>query len=190
MYPDYPGPGYLRVDQHGQMGLLPNRIGASYQPGIPDQTGPGQDTTSVGRTESSGILYKSSSENVEDSSERRDSLDKLAPSFPMAVETLRLMGELIGLYVALKEHINDLEEEQTGQTDLEKIQYLIAQMVKKSIPPDLQEQMKGLKSVAKEVRQEKAKLDRLQRILEGEGMQEPGKEVKAGQLSLQLGVLR
>ncbi|XP_049717333.1 glutamine-rich protein 2 [Elephas maximus indicus] len=190
MYPDYPGPGYLRVDQHGQMGLLPNRIGASYQPGIPDQTGPGQDTTSVGRTESSGVLYKSSSENVEDSSERRDSLDKLAPSFPMAVETLRLMGELIGLYVALKEHINDLEEEQTGQTDLEKIQYLIAQMVKKSIPPDLQEQMKGLKSVAKEVRQEKAKLDRLQRILEGEGMQEPGKEVKAGQLSLQLGVLR
>ncbi|KAM9208824.1 glutamine-rich protein 2 [Dugong dugon] len=183
MYPGYGGPGYPGVDQHGQIGLYPDQIDA--QPGIPAQIGPGQDTTFVRRTDSPG-----SSENVEDSSERHDSLEKLAPSFPMAVETFRLMGELTGLYVELKEHINDLEEERAGQTDLEKIQYMIALMVKKSIPPDLQEQMKSLKSLTKEVRQEKAKLDRLQKILEGEEVQETGKEVKAGQLSLQLGVLR
>ncbi|KAM9597367.1 glutamine-rich protein 2 [Trichechus inunguis] len=188
MYPGYGGPGYPGVDQHGQIGLYRDQIDA--QPGIPAQIGPGKDTTFVRRTDSPGVLYESSSENVEDSSERHDSLEKLAPSFPMAVETFRLMGELTGLYVELKEHINDLEEERAGQTDLEKIQYMIALMVKKSLPPDLQEQMKSLKTLTKEVRQEKAKLDRLQKILEGEEVQETGKEVKAGQLSLQLGVLR
>ncbi|XP_006869728.1 PREDICTED: glutamine-rich protein 2 [Chrysochloris asiatica] len=129
-------------------------------------------------------------ENAEDYSQRRNSLDKLTPSFPMAVETFRLMGEIVGLYVELKEHINDLDEEQAGQTDLEKIQYMIALMVKKSIPPDLQEQMKSVKTLAKEVRQEKAKLDRMQKILEGEGARETGKEIKTGQLGLQLGILR
>ena len=46
----------------------------------------------------------------------------------MAVETFRLMGEIIGLYVELKENMKELNEEQAGQTDLEKIQYLLALM--------------------------------------------------------------
>ncbi|XP_073742095.1 glutamine-rich protein 2 isoform X14 [Callorhinus ursinus] len=62
--------------------------------------------------------------------------------------------------------------------------------VKKSIPADLQEQLKTLKSLTKEVRQEKAKMDRVQRILQGDGEQEIGKDMKTGQLSLQLGILR
>ncbi|XP_077020023.1 glutamine-rich protein 2-like isoform X6 [Tamandua tetradactyla] len=62
--------------------------------------------------------------------------------------------------------------------------------VEKTLPPDLPEHLKSIKTLAKEVRQEKAKLDRLQRILEGEGLRETGKEMKAGQLSLQLGILR
>ncbi|XP_007958046.1 glutamine-rich protein 2 [Orycteropus afer afer] len=182
MYPGSRGPGYPGADGHGQI----NMAGASYQPG----THPDQDTTFIKRIASPSVLYQRSLESVEDSGEQQDSLEKLAPSFPMAVETFRLMGELIGLYTELKEHITDLEEEKAGLTDLEKIQYMIAVMVKKSIPPDFQEQMKTLKSLTKEVRQEKAKVNRMQRILEGEVMRDAGKEMRAGQLGLQLGVLR
>ncbi|EDM06668.1 similar to hypothetical protein DKFZp434P0316 (predicted), isoform CRA_a [Rattus norvegicus] len=64
--------------------------------------------------------------------ERQESLEKLAPSFPMAVETFRLIGEIVALYVELKEQLKDLDEEQAGQTDWEKIQYLIARLAKVS----------------------------------------------------------
>ncbi|XP_070251518.1 glutamine-rich protein 2-like [Myotis yumanensis] len=121
---------------------------------------------------------------------KRDSLEKVAPSFPIAVETFRLMGELIGLYVELKESLKTLDVQKAGETDLEKIQYLLAMMVQKTIPPDLQEQLKSIKALTKEVRQEKAKLDKIQRFLEGGGLPEVGKEVAAGPLSFQLGLLR
>ncbi|XP_012517697.1 PREDICTED: glutamine-rich protein 2 [Propithecus coquereli] len=189
-----PGPGQPRrvdtsADQHGQVRLDP--MDASHQLGVPTQTAPGQDVTFFRHSDSLTRVSSEGSETwCEAQSDRRDSLDKLAPSFPIAMETFRLMGELVGLYVELKENMKDLNEEQAGQTDLEKIQYLLALMVKKTIPPDLQEQLKTLKTLTKEVRQEKAKLDRLQRIMEGEGEQEAGKELKSGQLSLQLGVLR
>ncbi|XP_030150485.1 glutamine-rich protein 2 [Lynx canadensis] len=143
--------------------------------------------------------------------------------FPIAVETFRLMGELIGLYVELKENMKELDEEKAGQTDLEKLHHQEKQVhlaafqgsftvggwdggpagdptlltirppffvVKKTIPPDLQEQLKTLKALTKEVRQERAKLDKIQRLLEGEREQEIGKEMKDDQLSTQLGILR
>ncbi|XP_016788432.1 glutamine-rich protein 2 isoform X4 [Pan troglodytes] len=191
MYPGYRGPGYLSADQHGQEGLDPNRTRASDRRGIPAQKAPGQDVTlfrspdSVDRVSSEGSEVSS-----EVLSERRDSLCRMSSSFPTAVETFRLMGELSNLYVGLKESMKDLDEEQAGQTDLEKIQFLLAQIVKRTIPPELQEQLKTVKMLAKEVWQEKAKVERLQRILEGEGNQEAGKELKAGELRLQLGVLR
>ncbi|XP_026312560.1 glutamine-rich protein 2 [Piliocolobus tephrosceles] len=186
-----PDPGYLIADQHGQEGLDPSRTRASDQPGIPVQKAPGQDVTLF---QSPDSLHRVSSERSEVSSEvlseRRDSLHKMSSSFPTAVETFRLLGELSGLYVGLKESVKDLDEEQAGQTDVEKIQFLLTQMVKRTIPSELQEQLKTVKTLAKEVRQEKAKVERLQRILEGEGNQEEGKELKAGELRLQLGVLR
>jgi hypothetical protein len=46
----------------------------------------------------------------------------------MAVETFYLLGELVGLYMELKEKMKDLDEEEAGQTDLEKIQYLLTLM--------------------------------------------------------------
>ncbi|XP_075850098.1 glutamine-rich protein 2 [Microcebus murinus] len=183
--PDQPDQVDKGADQHGQVRLEP--MDASRQLGAPARTAPGQDVTFYRRPDS---LNKVSSEGSEGHSERRESIDKLAPSFPIAMETFRLMGELIALYVELKEHMKDLKEEQAGQTDLEKIQYLLALMVKKSLPPDLQEQLKTLKTLTREIRQEKAKLDRLQKVVEGEGEQELGKELKSSQLSLQLGVLR
>ncbi|XP_059938136.1 glutamine-rich protein 2 [Mesoplodon densirostris] len=188
--PDSHGPGYQGVDQYVEVGLDPNEIRDSVRPGVSVQTSPSQDAPFLRSTHSLDCLYRGSSERSDVQSEKHDSLDKLAPSFPMAVETFRLLGELISLYVELKENIKDLDDEQAGQTDLEKIQYLLALMVKKSIPDDLQEQLKTLKALTKEVEEEKAKLEKMNRILEWEGEQETGKEVKAGQLSLQLGTLR
>nr|XP_021536405.1 glutamine-rich protein 2 [Neomonachus schauinslandi] len=190
LYPSPQGPGILGVDPYVQIGLDPRQIYASDQPGISVWTTPSQAAAFARSMDSLNHLYRVSSEKSDFQSERHDSLDKLAPSFPMAVETFRLMGELIGLYVELKENMKELDEEQEGQTDLEKIQHLLGLMVKKSIPADLQEQLKTLKSLTKEVWQEKAKMDRIQRILEGTGEQEIGKEMKNGQLSLQLGILR
>ncbi|KAL0594709.1 Glutamine-rich protein 2, partial [Plecturocebus cupreus] len=183
----YGGPRYLSADQHSQEGLDPIRAQASDQPGIPAQMAPGQDIILFRSPDSLGRVSSERSEVLSEvPSEHRDSLYKMRSSFPTAVETFRLMGELSGLYLELKESMKDLDEEETGQTETEKIQFLLAKMVKKVIPPDLQEQLKTVKTLAKDVEQEKAKVERLQRILEGE----PGKELKAGDLSLQLGVLR
>ena len=129
MYP--PGlrdSGVPGVDQHVQVSLDPKQIYTVDQPGISVQTSPGQEATSARSTDYLNNLYLVSSEKSDFQSERHDSLDKLAPSFPMAVETFRLMGEIIGLYVELKENMKELNEEKAGQTDLEKIQYLLALM--------------------------------------------------------------
>ncbi|EFB25637.1 hypothetical protein PANDA_008599, partial [Ailuropoda melanoleuca] len=190
LYPGPHGPGVLGVDPYVQTGLDPKQIYASGQPGISVRTAPSQAATFARSTDSLNYLYRVSSEKSDFQSERHDSLDKLAPSFPMAVETFRLMGELIGLYVELKENMKELDEVQAGQSDLEKIQHLLGLMVKKSVPADLEEQLKTLKSLTKEVRQEKAKLDRMQRVLEGNGEQGLGEDMKNGQLGLQLGILR
>ncbi|XP_016067860.1 PREDICTED: glutamine-rich protein 2 [Miniopterus natalensis] len=141
-------------------------------------------------TDSLHTLGQVSSERSDEQVGKHDSLEKVAPSFPIAVETFRLMGELTGLYMELKENMKTLDEAKAGQSDLEKIQYLLSLMVQKTMPPDLQEQLKTIKALTKEVRQEKAKVDRMQRILEGEVSLELGKEMQAGQLGMQLSLLR
>uniref|UniRef100_A0AC11ET45 Glutamine rich 2 n=1 Tax=Ovis aries TaxID=9940 RepID=A0AC11ET45_SHEEP len=186
----YGGPGYQGVDQHVQVGVGPKELYVLSQPGVSIQTSPGQEAPVPKSTYSLDYLDRGSSERSDTQSERRESLDKLAPSFPIAVETFRMMGEIIALYMELKENIKDLNEEQAGLTDLEKIQYLLALMVKKSIPPDLQEQLKTLKALTKEIQQEKAKMEKMSKILEGHGEKEIGKEEKGSPLNLQLGVLR
>nr|XP_027811539.1 glutamine-rich protein 2 [Marmota flaviventris] len=176
------GPDYEGIGPHDQEYLDLRRTSDLQQPGRPAQAASVQEVPS--------FVSQEDSERSEVQSERHDSLEKLAPNFPIAVETFRLMGEMIGRYVELKERIKDLDEEKAGQTDLEKIEYLLALMVQKTIPPDLQEQLKSIKTLAKEVQQERAQLNKLQRILEGDSDREAGKELKAGQLSLQLGIIR
>ncbi|XP_053068536.1 glutamine-rich protein 2 isoform X3 [Acinonyx jubatus] len=188
-YPGPRGPGFPGADQL-QVSVDPQQTYTSDRAGISVRTTPSQEATFAKSTVFLNDLYRASSERVDIQSERHDSLDKLSPSFPIAVETFRLMGELIGLYVELKENMKELDEEKAGQTDLEKLQYLLSLMVKKTIPPDLHEQLKTLKALTKEVRQERAKLDKIQRLLEGEREQEIGKEMKDDQLSTQLGILR
>ncbi|CAI9163791.1 unnamed protein product [Rangifer tarandus platyrhynchus] len=186
------GPGYQGVDQQVQVGVGPKELYNLSQAGVSVQTSPSQEALFPRSTHSLDYLNRGSSERSDTQSERHESLDKLTPSFPIAVETFRMMGEIIALYTELKENIKDLDEEQAGQTDSEKIQYLLALMVKKSIPPDLQEQLKTLKSLTKEIRQEKAKMEKMSKILEGHGHgeKEIGKEEKGSPLNLQLGILR
>ncbi|XP_023387390.1 glutamine-rich protein 2 [Pteropus vampyrus] len=178
MYPGPRGPGYQGVDQHVQVGLGPKQLGTSIQ------TAASQDATFA---TSADDVDRDSLEKSDFQRERKDSLDRVAPSFPIAVETFRLMGELIGLYVELKDKMKELDEEKSGQTDLEKIQFLLSLMIQKTIPPDLLEQLKTLKTLTKEIQQEKAKM---QKILDSEKHLELGKETKASQLGLQLGILR
>ncbi|XP_053767253.2 glutamine-rich protein 2 isoform X1 [Desmodus rotundus] len=184
VYPGPRGPGYPDFDRYVQVGLDPN------QPGTYIQTTPRQDSASFRRADSFYHLYQVSPERSEFRGERHESLERVAPSFPVAVETFRMMGELIALYMELKETMKDLDEKKAGQSDLEKIQYLLSLMVQKTIPPDLPEQLKTIKTLTKEMRHEKVKVDKIQKILEGEEQPEVGKEVKSSQLSLQLGILR
>uniref|UniRef100_A0A8C6G1I7 Glutamine rich 2 n=1 Tax=Moschus moschiferus TaxID=68415 RepID=A0A8C6G1I7_MOSMO len=186
----YGGPGYQGIDQQVQVGAGPKELYVLSQPGVSVQTSPSQEAPFPRSTHSLDYLNRGSSERSDTQSERHDSLDKVAPSFPIAVETFRMIGEIIALYMELKENIKDLDEEQAGRTDLEKIQYLLTLMVKKSIPPDLQEQLKTLKALTKEIQQEKAKMEKMSKILEGHGEKEIGKEEKGDPLKLQLSILR
>ncbi|XP_012588455.1 PREDICTED: glutamine-rich protein 2 [Condylura cristata] len=166
----------LSVDKFTQLGLEPSQLDIS----VPTAPGQAVPPDYVQRVSSEGGVIQG---------DRHDSLEKLTPNFPFAVETFRLMGELVSLYTELKESIKDLDEEQAHLTDLEKIQLVLASMVQKTMPSDLQEQLKSLKSLTKDLRQERAKLERIEKILES-GDLERGKELKPDQLSLQLGLLR
>ncbi|XP_049996391.1 glutamine-rich protein 2 [Alexandromys fortis] len=179
----YPSRGHM-VDVSSQASWDPSRKHAFVQFELAT---PDQDTTDSSTRVSLSYPQQVSS-GSEVHSERQESLEKLAPSFPMAVETFRLMGELISLYMELKEHMKDLDEQLSGQSDLDKVQYLLSMMVKKTIPQDLQEQMKSLKTLTKEVRKDKDRLEKIQRLIEGDSSS--GKEMKPSQLTLQLGILR
>uniref|UniRef100_A0A8D1LGZ2 DUF4795 domain-containing protein n=1 Tax=Sus scrofa TaxID=9823 RepID=A0A8D1LGZ2_PIG len=157
-HPGPRGPGYPGVDLFFQVGLDPHETYDASHPRMSIQTTPSHEAAFLGDTPLPDSSHRASSDRSNIQTERHDSLDKLAPSFPMAVETFRLMGELVGLYVELKENMKELDEEQAGQTDLEKLQFLLALMGVKSIPADLQEQVKTLKALTKEVCQEKAKV--------------------------------
>ncbi|XP_036051226.1 glutamine-rich protein 2 [Onychomys torridus] len=183
--PSYSGPE-PRAYTSGHILWDPSRKPTSVQFELATPGGSHQATTDS-RIRDLSYLHRFSSTS-ETRSDGQESLEKLAPSFPMAVETFRLMGEIIGLYVELKDRMKDLDEEHAGQTDLEKIQYLLAMMVKKTIPQDLQDQLKSLKALNREVRQDKAKLEKIQKLLDTEGS--ATKDVKPSHLSLQLGILR
>ncbi|KAM4843270.1 glutamine-rich protein 2 [Thomomys bottae] len=171
----------------GQSGLDLTRQSASVQGGLPLWTIPSLDARS---RDAVSYLQRRSSERMEGRSDRQDSLDKLAPFFPMAVETFRLLGELIGLYMEFKESMKELKDEEAGQTEMEKLQYMISVMIKKKIPDNLDEQLKSIRILAKEIKQEKIKLDRLQRLVKGDIELGEAKELKTNQLGLQLGILR
>nr|XP_020858328.1 glutamine-rich protein 2 [Phascolarctos cinereus] len=110
-------------------------------------------------------------------------------SFPFALETLRLMGELTNYYLILKEQMGALDED-AGHSELEKLQFLIGKLTNKTIPDDMLEQLRGLKALTKEIQEEREKMKLMQRILEGEEEEAEEERERSGHLSLQLNILR
>ncbi|XP_027729187.1 glutamine-rich protein 2-like [Vombatus ursinus] len=110
-------------------------------------------------------------------------------SFPFALETLRLMGELTSYYLILKEQMGSLDED-AGHSELEKLQFVIGKLTSKTIPDDMLQQLHGLKALTKEIQEERKKMKLMQQILAGEEEDAEEERERSGHLSLQLSILR
>ncbi|KAM9119039.1 glutamine-rich protein 2 [Pangshura tecta] len=110
------------------------------------------------------------------------------------VEALRQVGQLTDLYAALQEQINHLEQFKCSHADLDKLQQFLSDAVPKnlsSMPADLMDQLSSLKATAEDMKAVKAKVRKLQTVLEAEVATEADQKVKgSSQINLQLGYLR
>ncbi|XP_050775192.1 glutamine-rich protein 2 isoform X2 [Gopherus flavomarginatus] len=110
------------------------------------------------------------------------------------VEALRRVGQLTDLYTALQEQINHLEQFKCSHADLDKLQQFLLDAVPKnlsSMPADLMDQLSSLKATAEDMKDVKAKVRKLQNVLEAEVETEADQKVKgSSQINLQLGYLR
>ncbi|XP_051850930.1 glutamine-rich protein 2 isoform X2 [Antechinus flavipes] len=122
-------------------------------------------------------------------SREKGSLEREGFSFPFALETLRTMGELTNYYMILKEQMGALDED-AGHSELEKLQFLIGKLTKKAFPDEMLEQLRGLKALTKEIKEEQEKMKLMQRILEGEEEDVEEEKERPGHLGLQLNILR
>ncbi|XP_077183819.1 glutamine-rich protein 2 isoform X2 [Paroedura picta] len=121
----------------------------------------------------------------------------LAPArYAETVDALRQLAQLTDLYYALRDQINGLEQNKCGQSDLQRLQDLLTDAVDKSlasIPPNLNEQLAALKSMEDDMKDEKEKIDKIQRIVEGELTAESLPEAPVegvGHINMQIGYLR
>nr|XP_042697204.1 glutamine-rich protein 2 [Chrysemys picta bellii] len=110
------------------------------------------------------------------------------------VEALRQIGQLTDLYTTLQEQINHLEQFKCSHADLDKLRQFLSDAVPKnlsSMPADLMEQLSSLKATAEDMKDVKAKVRKLQNVLEAEVATEADQKVKgSSQINLQLGYLR
>ncbi|XP_077690143.1 glutamine-rich protein 2 [Eretmochelys imbricata] len=110
------------------------------------------------------------------------------------VEALRQIGQLTDLYTTLKEQINYLEQFKCNHADLNKLRQFLSDAVPKnlsSMPADLMDQLSSLKATAEDMKDVKAKVRKLQNVLEAEVATEADQKVEgSSQINLQLGYLR
>ncbi|KAH1183271.1 hypothetical protein KIL84_004763 [Mauremys mutica] len=110
------------------------------------------------------------------------------------VEALRQVGQLTDLYAALQEQINHLEQFKCSRADLDKLRQFLSDAVPKnlsSMPADLMDQLSSLKATAEDMKDVKAKVRKLENVLEAEVATEADQKVKgSSQINLQLGYLR
>ncbi|KAG6931592.1 glutamine rich 2, partial [Chelydra serpentina] len=110
------------------------------------------------------------------------------------VEALRQIGQLTDLYTALKEQINQLEQFKCSYADLDKLRKFLSDAVPtnlSSMPADLMDQLSSLKATAEDMKDVKAKVRKLQKVLEAEVATEADQKVEgSSQINLQLGYLR
>ncbi|KAL8163176.1 UNVERIFIED_CONTAM: hypothetical protein K2H54_013479 [Gekko kuhli] len=119
-----------------------------------------------------------------------------ATRYAGTVDALREMAQLTDLYYALRDQLNRLEQNKCGQSDLQRLQDVLTNAVDRclaSVPPNLNEQLASLKSIEDSMKDEKEKIDKIQRIVEGDLAAVPITEMPAegaGQINMQIGYLR
>nr|XP_056704320.1 glutamine-rich protein 2 [Euleptes europaea] len=133
-------------------------------------------------------------------SESTTSGSSLAPSrYAETVDALRQLAQLSNLYYNLIERINMLDQIKCNYADLQRLQDFLTRAVDRSlaiIPPNLNEQLAALKTMEDNVKADKEKIDKIQRIVEGElaAVQIPETPVEGvsgtGPINMQIGYLR
>ncbi|XP_060109531.1 glutamine-rich protein 2 [Heteronotia binoei] len=202
-------PGAPRA-QEGHTGGQPGVPGVqTYYPGAQDTYLTGQYGPPVPATQIAGLLTVPPGPSlgttppaspaltpVQDS-DTPSSRTSLAPArYAETVDALRQIAQLTDLYYALRDQINKLEQNKCGPSDLQRLQDFLTSAVDRtlaSIPPNLNEQLASLKSMEDIMKGEKEKIDKIQRIVEGEMAEMPVTEAPvegAGQLNMQIGYLR
>ncbi|XP_044838781.1 glutamine-rich protein 2 isoform X2 [Mauremys mutica] len=92
------------------------------------------------------------------------------------------------------EQINHLEQFKCSRADLDKLRQFLSDAVPKnlsSMPADLMDQLSSLKATAEDMKDVKAKVRKLENVLEAEVATEADQKVKgSSQINLQLGYLR
>ncbi|XP_054832289.1 glutamine-rich protein 2 [Eublepharis macularius] len=121
----------------------------------------------------------------------------LAPArYADTVDAFRQLVQLTDLCYGLRDHANMLEQNKCNYSDLRRLQDFLTDLVYRSIanmPPNLNERLATLKVLEDNMKDEKEKLDKIQRIVEGELAAMPSPEVPvegAGQINMQIGYLR
>ncbi|XP_015279483.1 PREDICTED: glutamine-rich protein 2 [Gekko japonicus] len=211
-YPGAPGaePGAPGA-QEGYPGDQPGVPGVqTYYPGAQDAYLTGQYGQPAPGTQIAGLLTVPTGPSLGPTppaspaltplqySESPMSGSSLAPArYAETVDALRQMAQLTDLYYALRDQINKLEQNKCGQSDLQRLQDLLTNAVDRSlanIPPNLNEQLAVLKSMEDNMRDEKEKIDKIQRIIEGDLAAVPLTDATpvegAGQINMQIGYLR
>uniref|UniRef100_A0ACB8EKV3 Uncharacterized protein n=1 Tax=Sphaerodactylus townsendi TaxID=933632 RepID=A0ACB8EKV3_9SAUR len=122
-----------------------------------------------------------------------------ATRYAETVDALRQLAQLNSLWYSLRDRINMLEQYKVNYSDLQRLQDFLTRAVDNTmarIPPNLQEQLAELKSMEEQVKDEKEKVDKIQRIVEGDlaaAVSMPIPEMAeegAGQINMQIGYLR
>ncbi|KAF7249098.1 Glutamine-rich protein 2, partial [Varanus komodoensis] len=120
----------------------------------------------------------------------------LAPArYADTVDALRSLAQLTDLCFSLREQIGLLDQYKCSHADLRRLQDFLTDALYRSftlIPPDLPERLAAMKAMEDDLKTEKEKLSKIQKVIEGEvePMSTAEKVEGAGQINMQIGYLR
>ncbi|XP_066471190.1 glutamine-rich protein 2 isoform X3 [Tiliqua scincoides] len=119
----------------------------------------------------------------------------LAPArYAETVDALRQLSMLTDLYNVLREQISLLDHYKCNHADLNRLRDFLTDAIYRSlaiIPPDLPEKLAAMKSMEEDLKAEKDKINKLEKVIEGELAEDSQEKVEgAGQINMQIGYLR
>ncbi|XP_062976409.1 glutamine-rich protein 2 [Elgaria multicarinata webbii] len=193
-----PGPPDAQADYFGQP-VLPWAVPPGFAPAaslvLP---GAGQlvlpPGPALGATPPASPLFPSTTP-LQDS-ETPSSATTLAPArYADTLDALRSLAQLTDLCYTLRDQIGLLDQYKCNHSDLRRLQDFLTDAIYRSlalIPPDLPDKLAAMKSMEEDLKTEKAKLSRIEKVMEGE-LEAEGADEKvegAGQINMQIGYLR